>query len=241
MRISRVYFPRQLTTNASLTLEGETAHYLSHVLRLRVGDKFALFNGEQGEFEARVSAISKREVEVQLETLRVEPHQPGLQVHLAVGLSRGDRMDYAIQKSTELGVSEITPLYSQHGEVRLKADRLENKLRHWQRIAISACEQSGRLEVPEIHQPCEISDWLATNSAESNLLLDPNGGDKISQGPKANSINLVTGPEGGFSQQELTLAKASGYTVVGLGSRVLRTETAPVAALAILQHLYGDM
>lgn len=241
MRISRVYSDSQLRADHRLHLSEETSHYLTHVLRLREGAALTVFNGADGEFVARVCGVQKNKVEVFLEKQCVKPDMPALSINLALGLSRGDRMDYAIQKSTELGVSKITPLHLQHGEVKLSADRVANKLNHWRKIAVSASEQSGRLDIPEISPPCTLADWLPTTTNGLNLLLDPSATMKIDDATRAAEINLLVGPEGGFSQQELACAQDHGFAIISLGPRVLRTETAPVAALAILQHLHGDM
>ncbi|NQV70739.1 MAG: 16S rRNA (uracil(1498)-N(3))-methyltransferase [Pseudohongiella sp.] len=278
MRISRVYFEAQLQAGATVRLPAESAHYLAHVLRLRVDDHVHLFNARDGEFLVRITQIKKADVDVLVEKQVVQGQLVGgqlvkgqlaegqlvrgqlaeeqltenqgvngqsrLKIHLGLGLSRGDRMDFAIQKSTELGVSEITPLYTEHGEVKLKADRLEKKLQHWRKIAINASEQSGRLEIPEIHTPSPLAEWQQGLDAGFSLMLDPSGEDKLPLNTAAlqfEQVNLLIGPEGGFSATEIHSARNQGLVIVALGTRILRTETAPIAALAILQHLYGDM
>jgi|FLOH01.1.fsa_nt_gi 16S rRNA (uracil1498-N3)-methyltransferase len=268
MRISRVYFEAQLQAGATIRLPAESAHYLAHVLRLRVDDHVHLFNASDGEFLVRITQIKKADVDVLVEKQVVQGQLVGgqlvkgqlaegqlaekqgvngqsrLKIHLGLGLSRGDRMDFAMQKSTELGVSEITPLYTEHGEVKLKADRLEKKLQHWRKIAINASEQSGRLEIPEIHTPSPLAEWQQGLDAGFSLMLDPSGEDKLPLNTAAlqfEQVNLLIGPEGGFSATEIHSARNQGLAIVALGTRILRTETAPIAALAILQHLYGDM
>jgi 16S rRNA (uracil1498-N3)-methyltransferase len=241
MRLSRVYLDCPLELHTTISLPKETAHYLSNVLRLRVADELLVFNEKQGEFRASVTSAAKRSVEIELiELMQQGQPESSPTIHLLLGLSRGDRMDYAVQKSTELGVSEITPVYTEHGEVKLKSDRLEKKLQHWRRIAISACEQCGRLCIPVIHEPVLLMDLQSVNT-ENKWMLDPSGGDELPQAITTNSIELLIGPEGGFSAAEIDWARDSGFGIVALGSRILRTETAPVAALAILQHKYGDM
>jgi len=150
-------------------------------------------------------------------------------------------MDFAIQKSTELGAKEISPIYTDHGEVKLKADRTEKKLRHWRKIAISASEQSGRLDVPLLHSPACLSDLDSLNNDATRLMLDPTGSDELPDSISDTGIELLIGPEGGFSSTEIAYAQGQGFKIISLGSRILRTETAPIAALAILQHKYGDM
>ncbi len=252
MRLSRVYIDAPLKLNALVPLPKETAHYLGNVLRLRVDDELLLFNSQHGEFLARICAATKKSVEVELIEVRREldadEEQNRLGLHLILGLSRGDRMDFAVQKSTELGVTEISPVYTEHGEVRLKPERLEKKLLHWRRIAISACEQSGRLTVPSIHSPMPLAD-LAQGSSANRWMLEPSGSDSIPESiaePIAEPItdrhiDLLIGPEGGFSPAEIDWARDNGFRIVSLGKRILRTETAPIAALAILQHKFGDM
>jgi 16S rRNA (uracil1498-N3)-methyltransferase len=149
-------------------------------------------------------------------------------------------MDFAVQKSTELGVTEITPIYTEYGEVRLKAGRIEKKLQHWQKIAISACEQSGRLDVPAIHKPLSVPELSLCEHAHK-WMLEPSGSDALPQSIAEKNCVLLVGPEGGFSADEIDWARSNDFQIVALGSRILRTETAPVAALAILQHKYGDM
>ena len=244
MRLSRVYVDTPLELNTRVTLPKETAHYLGNVLRLRVDDELLLFNSQHGEFLARICAATKKSVEVELIEVRrkldADDKQGRLGLHLILGLSRGDRMDFAVQKSTELGVSQISPVYTEYGEVRLKPERLEKKLLHWRRIAISACEQSGRLDVPSIHSPMPLADLPQGDSA-NRWMLEPSGSDSIPEAITDRHIDLLIGPEGGFSATEIDWARDNGFKIVSLGTRILRTETAPIAALAILQHKFGDM
>ena len=244
MRLSRVYLDNPLALNALISLPKEIAHYLSNVLRLRVDDELLVFNSQQGEFRARVIAVTKRAVDIELLEKKRGVHdsarQTSLCVHLILGLSRGDRMDFAVQKSTELGVNEITPIYTEYGEVRLKPERVEKKLQHWQKIAISACEQSGRVDVPVIHKPISVME-LSLGETVNKWMLEPSGSDALPLCIVENNCVLLVGPEGGFSANEIDWAQSNDFQIVALGSRILRTETAPVAALAILQHKYGDM
>ena len=244
MRLSRVYLDSPLALNALISLPKEISHYLSNVLRLRVKDELLVFNSQQGEFRARITWAAKRTVDIELTEKMRSAHdaakQATLSIHLILGLSRGDRMDFAVQKSTELGVNEITPIYTEYGEVRLKPDRVEKKLKHWQKIAISACEQSGRLDVPLIHKPISVMELFLSENA-NKWMLEPSGSDTLPQSIAENNSVLLVGPEGGFSADEIDWARCNNFHIVALGSRILRTETAPVAALAILQHKYGDM
>ena len=242
MRVSRLHITETLVAGAQLSLPAESAHYLGTVLRAREGDKVMLFNARDGEFDAAVSKSKKGNVDVTVgECVRLPEQAAKLRLHLALGLSRGDRMDYAIQKATELGVTEITPLFTEHGEVRLKPDRLENKLRHFEKIAINAAEQCGRLDVPAVNTPLALEAFLAQDKKATRLLLEPGGEQSLTAARALTDIELIIGPEGGFSEREVAQARASNCEIMRLGPRILRTETAPVAALAVLQFLYGDL
>jgi len=244
MRLSRVYLDSPLALNAVISLPKEIAHYLSNVLRLSVGDQLLVFNSQQGEFRARLISVAKRKVDIELLEKNRGVHdlarRASLSIHLILGLSRGDRMDFAVQKSTELGVNEITPTYTEYGEVRLKPERVTKKLQHWQKIAVSACEQSGRIDVPVINKPISLME-LSLGEYVNKWMLEPSGSDALPQSIAANNIALLVGPEGGFSENEIAWAQCNDFQILALGSRILRTETAPVAAIAILQHKYGDM
>ncbi len=241
MRISRLYVEASLQPGSSLTLPQEAAHYLSTVLRLKTGDAVLLFNGLDGEFSATLDAVARKQVSVLVgeQTRAVVPDK--LTLHLGVGLSRGERMDFVIQKATELGVTSIAPLYCEFGEVKFKQqNRLENKLRHWRQVAINACEQSGRLSVPDITAPQPLSDWVSGQGGDCKLILDPEGGKRFKELSLTSEIVLLSGPEGGFSTAEISLAQQADFQHVVMGPRVLRTETAPLAAMAVLQSLCGD-
>ena len=241
MRISRVHTDYPLQSGSELTLDAEASHYLGTVLRLRTDSIVHLFNARDGEFAARLTAASKKSVSLLIGEQQRAPQTNALAIHLGLGLSRGDRMDFGIQKSTELGATQITPIYSQFGEVRLTGERIENKLRHWRKIAINAAEQCGRLDVPAINPPESLVDWQASLGEGPCLMLDPTGTDSLAGLTTDHGLNVLIGPEGGFSDEEISWGRANGLAIVALGTRILRTETAPVAALAILQHLYGDM
>lgn len=238
MALARFYLPTPLSCG-SCQLPPATAHYMTRVLRLATGAQIQLFDGSGQEWLAQIASIGKKEVTVEL--LEPLPGLPAsqLRVHLGQALSRGERMDWAIQKATELGASEITPLLTSHCEVRLNAERAAKRLEHWQQIAISACEQCGRSELPLIHPVTPLADWLAGLQQDLKLLLHPQAQPFASYQPPG-SLALLIGPEGGLSQDDLDCATKHGFNGVSLGPRVLRTETAPVAALAIAQLLWGD-
>jgi len=250
MRISRLYFPEPLCSNTSVEISGQPAHYLHRVLRLKVGDSLHLFNEHDGEYAVKVTSINRANVTVQIDCAIEGSSNPILDIHLGLGLSRGERMDYAIQKSTELGVSAITPLITERSEVKINPDRLEKKLSHWRNILVSASEQCGRTSIPQIHSPVHIDNWLRStqSNAESNyrVLLDHRGVDRIIRRVKGDKADLITkvflciGPEGGFSETETTLAQELQFVIARIGPRVLRTETAPVSAISIIQYVLGD-
>ena len=242
MRVSRIYFDKKLVSGASIQLDSEVAHYLINVLRLKPDSEINLFNGDAGEFRGVIASGSKKEVVVHINEQLSQPSRSPLHLHLALGLSKGDRMDYAIQKSVELGVAEITPLYTEFNEVRFKdIARLRKKLVHWQKIAIAACEQCGSHGPPTINSPVALCEFLKKESTANRLVLDKSGDSSLSETKKSEAIDLVVGPEGGLSAFELKNLKSQGYKVINMGPRILRTETAPIAALAILQSVYGDM
>jgi len=242
MRITRVHTPEQsLSVGDCVTLGRDAAHYLATVLRLRPGTRVALFNALDGELLGEVVTADKKQVSVQLREKRQGSVDPSLPIHLAVGLSRGERMDYLIQKATELGASSITPLFTEHCEVKLDHKRTEKRLAHWQKVAVSATEQCGRCHVPDIHVPLPLSEWLQQQHQGLTLVLDHRAehAPRESETPPS-QITLLSGPEGGLSTDELNAAVESGFTPSALGPRVLRTETAPLAALSVLQYLWGD-
>jgi len=178
-------------------------------------------------------------VRVQLAESFAGQTESPLRIHLGQGLSRGERMDWAIQKATELGVSEITPIVSERCEVRLKDERTDKRLAHWRQIAISACEQCGRSTLPVIHPPLLLAEWVKQTAAELKLVLHPVA-EPLTSHPKPGTLAFLIGPEGGLSDNEVAQAAQAGYLPARLGPRVLRTETAPVVALAVAQQLWGD-
>lgn len=242
MRISRLYIQSGLQPGLALDLPEQPSHYLAKVLRLNPGDSIQVFNSSDGEFTATVERVSRKQVNLLVGQQRRAPEQPALCVHLGVGLSRGDRMDYLIQKATELGVMSISPLLTEFGEVRFRQEkRLDNKLRHWRAVAISACEQSGRVSVPVITEPRPIDEWLTSVEADTRIILQPDGNTRLASLEAVDSLCVLSGPEGGFSDSEVDRALAAGFLKTAMGPRILRTETAPVAALAILQSRFGDI
>lgn len=238
MRLSRFFVDAPLTLGQHALPEAQ-AHYISRVLRLGVGAAVQLFDGSGTEYRGEVIEAGKKAVCVALHEQIPGLDESPLRVHIGQGLSRGERMDWAIQKATELGVAEITPIVSSRCEVRLKDERTDKRMSHWRQVAISACEQCGRSVLPVIHPPLALEDWLKHSAAELKLVLHPVA-ESLTSHHKPRSLAFLIGPEGGLSDSEVGLALAAGFHAARLGPRVLRTETAPVVALSVAQHLWGD-
>ncbi|MBI6924034.1 MULTISPECIES: 16S rRNA (uracil(1498)-N(3))-methyltransferase [Pseudomonas] len=238
MRLSRFFIDATLSLGEHDLPEAQ-AHYIGRVLRMAAGDPVQLFDGSGQEYRGQLLEVGKKAVRVNLDqAFAGQPDSP-LQVHLGQGLSRGERMDWAIQKATELGANEITPIVSERCEVRLKDERADKRLAHWRQVAISACEQCGRSSLPIIHPPITLTEWLAATQAQLKLVLHPVAEPLVSHAKPA-SLAFLIGPEGGLSEPEVEQAKAAGFHAARLGPRVLRTETAPVVALSVAQQLWGD-
>lgn len=238
MRLSRFFIDAPLALGRH-SLPETQAHYIGRVLRLAAGDAVQLFDGSGQEFVGELVEVGKKSVQVELREQFAGQAESPLRIHLGQGLSRGERMDWAIQKATELGVAEITPLVSERCEVRLKDERADKRLAHWRQIAISACEQCGRSRVPTINAPLGLGDWLAQTAAELKLVLHPVA-EPLASHARPASLAFLIGPEGGLSDAEVQQAQRAGYHPARLGPRVLRTETAPVVALSVAQQLWGD-
>lgn len=240
MRFTRIFTPQTLSTDTALELEPEPSRHIARVLRMVAGNSLTLFNGSGGEYTAVITQVSKHAVTVQTGARLPGLAESPLEIHLGIGISRGERMDWVMQKATELGVACITPLRTEHCAVKLSAERGEKKLRHWQQVVTSACEQSGRCRIPNVEAIASLTEWVQATQAERRLILDP-GAEDSDTGPAPRSVALLVGPEGGFSSTEIAAAGAAGFTALRLGPRVLRTETAPLAAIALLQGRWGDM
>ncbi|MDG9923177.1 MULTISPECIES: 16S rRNA (uracil(1498)-N(3))-methyltransferase [unclassified Pseudomonas] len=238
MRLSRFFIDAPLSLGQHELPEAQ-AHYIGRVLRHAVGDAVQLFDGSGQEYLGELIEVGKKTVRVELREQFAGQPESRLRVHLGQGLSRGERMDWAIQKATELGANEITPIVSERCEVRLKDERADKRLAHWRQVAISACEQCGRSELPVIHSPMLLADWLKHSDAELKLVLHPVAEPLTSHASPA-TLAFLIGPEGGLSDAEVEQAKGAGFNAARLGPRVLRTETAPVVALAVAQQLWGD-
>jgi len=242
MRTPRVFVDLELETNAPVNLPKEQSHYLIRVLRKHLDTPVILFNGQGGEFHGVIKNIDRNTATVQLHKYSSVTRESPLKVSLGIGLSKGERMDWVIQKTTELGVQHITPLFTKYCDVKLNEKRLQNRLLHWNRITVSACEQSGRTRLPVIDSPLPVDDWLYETESDTKLVLHPGGGNTdLMDLKKPTSLSLLVGPEGGLSKQEIQEAIANGFLEIGLGPRILRTETAPVAILGLVGYLWGDM
>ena len=238
MRLSRFFIDAPLSLGQHELPEAQ-AHYISRVLRHVAGDAVQLFDGSGQEYLGELIDVGKKAVRVELREQLAGQAESPLRIHLGQGLSRGERMDWAIQKATELGVSEITPIVSERCEVRLKDERADKRLAHWRQVAISACEQCGRSVLPVIHAPISLAEWQGHVQAELKLVLHPVAA-PLESHARPHSLAFLIGPEGGLSEAEVAQAKAAGFHAARLGPRVLRTETAPVVALAVAQQLWGD-
>jgi len=239
MRISRVFTEQPLRTGTTITLDERAARYLSQVLRLRTGDDILLFDDSGRDFAGELVRCDRKGCSVHVGEVAVTEPTSALHLHLGIGISRGERMDFAIQKSVELGVTAVTPLISERSVVELRGERLARRMAHWRGVIISACEQSGRSRLPVLHPSTALGDWL--NSHRRGLMLYHKAAQTLpGLSHPGDSLNLLIGPEGGLSDSERQAAEASGFQGVRLGPRVLRTETAPLAALAAIQALWGD-
>lgn len=240
MRIPRLFLPLSLGAGREIDLDEERSHYLASVLRLRPGAQLLVFNGEGGQYPAEVVAFARKRARIRLGALNPHSSESPLRIHLGLGISRGERMDLVIQKAVELGVDAITPLETERSVVKFDSERRRSRWEHWQKVARSASEQCGRTRVLEIAEPSPFEDWLAGSGLK--LLLDPQGRLALNElAPPGDSVRLLSGPEGGFTAQERERAVEAGFLAIRLGPRILRTETAAIAALTAVQLLWGDL
>jgi 16S rRNA (uracil1498-N3)-methyltransferase len=237
----RIYQTVSLTLHQILQLDDQASHHLARVLRVNVGDSVVVFNGQGGEYNAIIERIDKKSVTVQLLEFSAREAESPLEICLAQGISRGEKMDYTIQKAVELGVTQIMPLFTERCTVKLDLPRSEKRLAHWQSIAMSACEQSGRNRIPHILAPQSLNTW--TPKADYCFVLSPLAANKLKAYSVTNptKVILLIGPEGGLSEREINGVIEQGFLPLSLGPRILRTETAAVAAITALQCYLGDM
>jgi 16S rRNA (uracil1498-N3)-methyltransferase len=244
MRIPRLYLPAALSVGESVKLTETAFRHAVQALRLKPGARLTLFNGEGGEFSAKLENIEKRRASARIETFTEREVESRLHITLVQAISKGERMDYTLQKAVELGVNRIVPVLSEYSVVNLPDERLQKRREHWQAVVISACEQSGRNRIPAVAGSLALSNWLVDDCGGEclKLLLNPVAKRSLNSlsGSAPERVTLLIGPEGGLSPDEIALAERAGFTGVALGPRILRTETAGVAALAALQILWGD-
>lgn len=244
MALTRLFVRSTLQTGQDLTLDNEQTHYLGRALRLRVGDSLSIFSAESGEFDATLTNIGKSSARISVGNAVPTATESPLKVHLVQGVSRGERMDFVVQKATELGVKRISPVLTEYGVVKLDGSRASKRRDHWQKVAESACEQSGRTRPPRIDDPLPLKHWFGakTKDADVDLILKPGAATPMAsiKAPQT-KVCLLIGPEGGFSETEYDDAEFSGFKAVSLGPRVLRTETAAIAAVTVAESLWGDL
>lgn len=242
MRIPRIHTGQTLKAGATLDLESGPSQHIARALRMGPGDPLVLFDGRGGEYPATITAVEKgKRVQVTTGEWRQTVLESPLQIELGIAVSRGERMDWVVQKATELGVNSISPLFSRRSEVKLKGERAQRKINHWQQIASSACEQCGRNRVPRVAPLQGLEQWLAASRAQRRFVLHHRADAIDWGGDNPASIAVLVGPEGGLDAEEIAAAERADFQSLRLGPRVMRTETAPLAALAILQAQWGDM
>jgi 16S rRNA (uracil1498-N3)-methyltransferase len=241
MRIPRVYTPEPLAVGALLHLDAQGSKHLTQVLRLSAGDAVTLFNGDGRDFDARIESGRRDAAIIRIQQQGEPEPTPPIDIGLALGISKGERMDFTLQKAVELGACRLQPLFTERSVVRLRDDRLHRRMQHWRGVVIAASEQSGRRRLPELSEPQHLHDWLAQPPA-NGLLLDHRGSRTLIEWPAPSdaALTLLVGPEGGLAPQERAAALAQGFTGIRLGPRIMRTETAPLAAIAAIQTLWGD-
>lgn len=239
--MTRLYFPGEIAEHGECRVVDAQAHHVLHVLRLQAGDALTLFDGRGGEYPACIQRVGKAALTLTVGARCEKSRESPLNVRLAQGVSSGERMDYTVQKCVELGVAAIQPLQTQRSVVRLSGERADKRVAHWQAVAVAACEQSGRNRVPEVLPLLPLTTWLAMPSEGARYLLSPHAEQRLRElAPPRDTVTLLVGPEGGWNDEETAAARMAGFVPMALGPRVLRTETAAVAALAAMQALWGD-
>lgn len=243
MRVPRIYHPIPLNQHTTCALSEDGANHVGRVLRMRAGDQLELFDGSNHIYQAVITAVAKKSVEVDILSRQFDHRESPLAIHLGQVISRGERMEFTIQKSVELGVNVITPLWSERCGVKLDGERMDKKIQQWQKIAIAACEQCGRNKIPEIRPLMKLQQWCAEPNDALKLNLHPRARYSIRTLPEipAAGVRLLIGSEGGLSPQEIAQTEQQGFVDVLLGKRVLRTETAAMAAITALQVCFGDL
>ncbi|KNC92624.1 16S rRNA (uracil(1498)-N(3))-methyltransferase [Trabulsiella odontotermitis] len=242
MRIPRIYHPESLTVGSQIALSDDAANHVGRVLRMTTGQQVQLFDGSNQVFDADIIQADKKSVRVSVKRATLDDRESPLHIHLGQVMSRGEKMEFTIQKSIELGVSLITPLFSERCGVKLDAERLNKKIQQWQKIAIAACEQCGRNQVPEIRPAMDLEAWCAEQDSGLKLNLHPRASQSINTLPlPVERVRLLIGPEGGLSADEIAMTARYQFTDILLGPRVLRTETTALTAITALQVRFGDL
>ena len=243
MRITRIHTPGPLATNTEIVLPASGAYHAARVLRLRVGAPLAVFDGQGGEFHAEITHVDGSDVRVRIGARAGTAAESPLHITLVQGISRGERMDWTLQKATELGVGVIAPVITARSVVRLDVKQAAKKHEHWRGIVIGACEQCGRSVLPDIREPVALSEYLRTQPKEGlRLVLNPTAPRSLAGlASMSAKVKLLIGPEGGLDDDEIERAQQAGFVPVRLGPRILRTETAAVTALSVLQSMWGDL
>ena len=242
MRISRLFVNQPLAVNEIVSLEADAAHYLRSVLRLKKGFQLTVFNGLGGEYDAIVEVITRKELSLTIGQHHEVNLESPLQIELGLSVSRGERMDVAIQKATELGVAVISPVLTQHCVVKLTDERRLQRHQHWQSIIYRACEQCGRNVPPQLNVTSHLTPWLEKALPDSRIIFEPGRTDTLRTHSAPNkAIAVLIGPEGGFSAQEVVEAESAEFSALGFGPRIIRNETAAIASIAAIQVLWGDM
>jgi 16S rRNA (uracil1498-N3)-methyltransferase len=243
MRTIRIHVDEPLPLDSELNLPAQAAEHVARVLRMNAGDVLVIFNGDGYDYTATIVSVGKRDVRVHVDAREHVDNESPLRLTLAQGVARGEKMDLIVQKATELGVARIVPVFTERSEVKLDAARAEKRLQHWRAVAASACEQSGRVRIPEVMPAQPLQAWLESLAGDraQRLALLPEGT------LRARDMHfgamgglLVVGPEGGLGDRDVAALREAGFQGLRLGPRILRTETAGLAALAALQALHGD-
>jgi 16S rRNA (uracil1498-N3)-methyltransferase len=244
MRIPRIYVPQALQPGHEIDLPVQAGEHLARVLRLERGHPLRLFNGDGGEYAGEITSLAKRSVSARvLDATAGADRESPLRITLGQGVARGEKMDWILQKATELGVARIVPLITDRTEVKLDAERAERRHAHWDAVLASACEQCGRNRLPELAKPMKLADWAASldDAAGVRLALDPRGDINARELSPGAHATLAVGPEGGLGEHDLAILAQAQFRGLRLGPRILRTETAGIAALAALQAIHGDL
>lgn len=242
MRLTRIYQPGAFTPGEIIPLSAAASQHVGRVLRMNVGDIITLFNGNNFEYQSKIVTINKREISVIIETSMYLSRESNLTINLAQGISKGDKMDFVIQKAIELGVTNIIPILSERCVVNLSAERLSKKHKQWQDQTISACEQCGRNFIPTIYEPIKFNNFLETCNSSNKFVLSPIAEKSWHDYKDIDTeVTILIGPEGGLSHQELKLSEKFNFNPVNLGPRILRTETAAITTVSIIQTLFGDI